>query len=152
MCSMTPWRKGSALEVLSQRWMEPASSKEMSVGVKWVLGSNVVGHVNSATRRKPKKAKQHAAQNMRWSNKSNARERWMTLSRGAVIGNRDKREGAADLLMPRMSLCNRGVLWEAAVDIERPNCCKINRHGGWCQTTSGYQPGGEEHQRPFRGR
>ena len=72
-----------------------ASARETSAGVKWVLGSKVVGHVNSATRRKPKKARQHAAQNMRWSNKSNARERWMTLSRGAVIGNRDKREGAA---------------------------------------------------------
>ena len=95
MCSMTPWQKGSVLEVFSQRWMVPASAIETSTGVKWVLGSKVVGHVNSATRRKPKKARQHAAQNMRWSNKSNARERWMTLSRGAVIGNRDKREGAA---------------------------------------------------------
>ena len=74
--------------------MLPASARETSAGVKWVLGSKVVGHVNSATRRKSKKARQHAAQNMRWSNKYNARERWMTLSR-TVIVNRDKCEGAA---------------------------------------------------------
>ena len=63
-------------------------SVETSVAVRWMVGSNAEGHVNSATLRNSKNARQDAAQNKIWTNEGEDKEWWMTSNNGPVMGRR----------------------------------------------------------------
>ena len=86
MGTMKPWRNGSVLDDFNQRWMVVVGSMETSVTVRWTVESKAEGHVNSATLRNPKKAREDAVQNMIWSKEGENKEWWMTSSNGPVMG------------------------------------------------------------------
>ena len=111
----TPWWKGSVLLCLMQIFIKDGDeweSRARSARDKWTSGSNSAqdGTVNSPARRKPKNARQQAAQIIGESGECGKWSR-IELRISGVMGRRERAGGLAgawDLLMPLKIHSKRG--------------------------------------------